>query len=379
MMRIGFDAKRAFCNRTGLGNYSRTLIQNYHRHYPADELVLYSPAGPVPFAPEPAANVRVRRPRNWLGRVCPPLWRSFGVAGDIAVDELDIFHGLSHEIPFRALPHRTRTVVTIHDLIHVRYPRQYPWFDRQVYERKFRFACRRADRVIAVSEQTRQDIVEFFGTPAEKIDVVYQSCDEQFFREVDANDADARTLARNNIEGAYFLYVGSLIERKNALGIVEAFREFPARDHYRLVLVGQGGAYRQRVVDAVARAGLSDRVVMIPRGDFADLPALYRQAAALVYPSFFEGFGIPIIEALCSGTPVITSEGGCFAEAGGGGALYVHPRSPAAIRDAMSRLADDRQLYADLVAQGREHVQRFRPGVTAARLREVYRGLVADK
>ncbi len=384
MMRIGFEAKRAFCNRTGLGNYCRTVIGNLHRHSPDERLFLYSPRGSVSFFSEPDANVFVRHPHRWCDRLFPALWRSYRVADEIAAEGLDLYHGLSHEIPFRDLPARTRTVVTIHDLIYVRFPEYFPWLDRRMYDRKFRHACRRADRIIAVSEQTKNDVVEFFGTPPEKIEVVYQSCDDAFIGErcdigdnpaVNAGDtesADRAIAARYGVDGEYLLSVGSLIERKNALNLVEAFRRFDGRNQFRLVLVGQGKAYRRRVEQAIADGGLNDRVSILTQVAFADLPALYRQATALLYPSVFEGFGIPIIEALFSGTPVITSQGGCFAEAAGPGALYVDPLSPDEICAAIARLTGDTELRGELVARGREHVARFRPENTSWDLMRVY-------
>ncbi|WP_143310011.1 glycosyltransferase family 4 protein [Chitinophaga vietnamensis] len=374
-MKIGFDAKRAFQNNTGLGNYSRTLISSLAADFPENEYYLFAPKLTTMYQWNNRPNMHTVVPEKAYHRWFKSAWRSRYVIPDLQRHGIQLYHGLSHEIPFGIQNSGIKSVVTMHDLIFERYPSQYNPIDVVTYRRKARYACENADRVVAISEQTRQDLISYYQTPAHKIDVVYQSCDPAFTAV--HNDASIAALrSKYRLPARYFLYVGSVIERKNLLGIVTAMHTLKGADRLPLVVLGSGASYRKKVEAFLEHNGMTDQVIWLndhARLENSELPLLYQGAAALLYPSLFEGFGIPILEALCSGTPVITSEGSCFGETGGNAALYVDPLKPASIAAAMQRVLHDPVLVADMRQKGFLHAQLFTPEKCAAAMMEVYR------
>lgn len=374
-MKIGFDAKRAFQNNTGLGNYSRTLISSLVKDFPGEDWFLFAPKQTVMYDLRNMPAIKVITPAKALHRWFKSAWRSRFIVKDLLRYHISIFHGLSHELPFGIHKSGIRAVVTMHDLIFERYPGQYNPIDVLTYRRKAKYACRYADRVVAISEQTKQDLITYYHTPAEKIDVVYQSCDSSFAETHTAADI-AAMVARYQLPSQYFLYVGSLIERKNLLGIVTAMNTLKGALDIPLVVLGSGSGYKKKVKSYLEANGLTSQVIFLNekvRLRNEELPLLYQGAVALIYPSLFEGFGIPILEALWSRTPVITSHGSCFAETAGNAALYVNPLDPATIASAMKEVAGNSQLVAEMREKGWQHAQQFTPEKCAAAMMEVYK------
>jgi glycosyltransferase involved in cell wall biosynthesis len=372
MLRIGFDAKRFFFNSTGLGNYSRNLLGSLALLAPENEYLLYSPKAPERL-PEVAENLSIRLPEGLMGRKLPSLWRRKYICRQLKRDGLDLYHGLSHELPLGIEHTGIRTVVSMHDLIFLRYPHQYPWLDRISYTAKFQHACRVADQIVAISQQTRQDLIDFFNISPERIRVIYQQCDPRFYNPVTKSERQ-RLRQQHGLPDTYILYVGSIIERKNLLGLVQAWSSLPKGSRPFLVVVGKGKAYEQKVREELARQQLADACLFLPQLPTSDLPGLYQMASALVYPSVFEGFGLPILEALESKTPVITSQGSCFAETGGDAARYADPLSPDSLRQALLEVLEDQDLRAAMVAKGKQHAQAFRPERLVPQWMEVYGG-----
>jgi glycosyltransferase involved in cell wall biosynthesis len=376
-MNIAFDAKRAYQNNTGLGNYSRTLISSLATYYPGHNYYLYAPKLTTMYQTEAYPNMQSVLPEKRLHRWFRSAWRSKYVVGELAAKGIDIYHGLSHEIPFGIHESGVKSVVTMHDLIFERYPAQYNPIDVQTYRRKAKYACQHADKVIAISEQTRQDIIHYYKTPAEKIEVVYQSCDESF----GAAHETARIQQMKEQYGlpsSYFLYVGSIIERKNLLGILQAMQQLKGEIDVPLVVLGGGTGYKDKVKTFAQKHGLSEHIIWLnEKGRIADadVPLLYQGAEALLYPSIFEGFGIPILEALWSRTPVITSAGSCFGETGGDAALYVNPLQPASIADAMRKVLNERSFAEEMRTKGWAHAQLFSRETCAAAVMKVYESL----
>jgi glycosyltransferase involved in cell wall biosynthesis len=376
-MKIGFDAKRAFHNFTGLGNYSRTLIETLATYSPTDELHLFSPKQNA----SPRLTSILRDPSVYphfptgFWRKLHPIWRSYGISKDIKASGVQIFHGLSNELPVK-LPTNVASVVTIHDLIFERYPAFYPRFDRFVYRQKFRKACQQADVVVAISEQTKRDIVDFYKIKEDKIQVIYQSCHRQFYLNEKPTIAEQNAVKiKYGLPEDFLLYVGTVNERKNLLGLVQGLHNLNAP--INLVVVGDGGAYFDKVRDFVAtHHALGNHIFWIPKIDFTDLPALYAASIALALPSFFEGFGIPIIEALWSGTPVITSVDSCFAEAAGDGALYINPSDNQSISEAILKICSDETLRNSLIEKGGNYVQKFHEKHIAEQWQTLYKSLL---
>lgn len=380
-MVIGFDAKRAYHNNTGLGNYSRTLIDALARYYPAHQYVLFNPKASTLYQPA-AAHVREVRPEAAIDRAFPSYWRSARLSGQLAAQGIDLFHGLSHELPRGIEDTGIPSVVTMHDLIQERYPEQYAWIDRKTYGVKLRHAARVATTVIAISNQTKQDVEHFLGVSPDRIRVCYQSC-SPIYRESVPEERLQEIRKAYGLPDRYFLSVGSIIERKNLLRICEAMAMLRGTVDIPLVVIGSGGgAYKQNVEAFLQSHGLrtqvmflSDNPLLASRAGYrssADLPAIYRQAVAMLYPSSFEGFGIPVLEALCCGLPVITSNRSSLPEAGGPGSIYVDPENPQQIADAMRRVSEDDALVDRMRAAGLAHAAQFTEEACARRVIDVY-------
>ncbi len=369
--RIGFDAKRALHNFRGLGNYSRSVIEGLLKHYPSNEYFLFSPTPKDSRALEwleAYPELKLVTPTGaWRG--AQSLWRSVWLGRIANSYKLDLFHGLSHELPPFGL--NCAKLVTIHDLIYLRYPEYFPVVDRVVYNRKFRSACKSADKIVAICDQTKRDIINFFHTEASKIEVAYQSVGEQFYETLSL-EAVSSTLSRYQIEKPYFFYVGALEARKNAHMLVRSFGAIANEVSADLVIVGKGGKYEEECKQIVTDLGLNERVHFLGGASYEDLPALYQGALALCFPSHFEGFGIPIVEALFSQTPVITSKGSCFPESAGPDSLFVDSESMDELAFEMKRVASDEELRAKMASRGHEYAQRFHDSQTTKRLAQIY-------
>lgn len=297
----------------------------------------------------------------------PSLWRSTGCIAELKRKGIEVYHGLSGEIPFGI--HRTgiKTIVTVHDLIFLRYPELYSRTYKWLFTEKVRYACRYATRIIAISEQTKQDIIDYFGIAPERIIVVYQGCSNQFRQPVSAEQvADVRQ--RYGIDGKYIIDVGAIEPRKNLKNLLHGMAE--KHIDMPLVVVGGHSRYADEMKALAEQSGLNVR--MLHNVPFADFPALYKGAECLVYPSVFEGFGIPILEAMCAGTPVVTSTGSCFQETGGEAALYADPLSPCSIGEQLERVLSDSTLREKMVADGYRQSEKFTDEEVARHLIDVY-------
>jgi glycosyltransferase involved in cell wall biosynthesis len=379
-MFLAFDAKRAFHNRTGLGNYSRTLLESLARYYPSHTYYLCNPK-PSSFYTPPFPSMQEVRPQRWLDRTLSSLWRSKTVVRDLRKLGIDCYHGLSHEIPFGINKTGIRTLVTMHDLIYERYPHQYNPVDVRIYRKKYKYACKHADRIIAISEQTKKDVVEIYGIPAEKIAVCHLSCDSRFERMASAAEKD-RVRREYGLPDQFLLYVGSIIERKNLLNICKAL--FLLRDEIKtpLIVIGNGGKYKEQVKSYILQNSLQDRIIFLnespaynnPRFN-DDLPLIYQLANALVFPSMFEGFGIPLLEALWSGLPVITASVSSLPEVTGDAAIYIDPMRADELAEAIRRVLKEPGLADTLIKKGKLRALQFTTEKTAAAVMKQYNNL----
>ena len=284
---IGFDAKRVVRNGTGLGNYGRTLVNDLARVAPADwQLLLYAPDGgrdSLRQQVKETERLRFVYPQHRPLKLQRSLWRIGGIVDDLRRDGVSLYHGLTGELPRGLRRAGIRSVVTIHDLIFMRHPEYYHWIDRQIYEWKFRVACREADRVIAISERTKEDVMALGGVSADRIDVIYQSCSPRFAETVAQAQMEA-VRNRYGLSGRLVLSVGSIEERKNILLAVKALRHLP-EDIPLGVAVGRQTTYSQQVLREAAAAGLAQRVHFLHGVPDGDLQALYQMAEVFVYPS----------------------------------------------------------------------------------------------
>jgi glycosyltransferase involved in cell wall biosynthesis len=368
-MRIGYDAKRAFLNRTGLGNYSRWLIRSMASFYPHNSYYLYTPKkkqGDGISFPDGLYNVTIVLPASNL---IPALWRIAGIVKDLKRDQIELYHGLSHELPANIDKSGIKSVVTVHDLIFMRFPRYFGAINRFIYRTKLKYACRVADKIIAISERTKQDLIELLNVPPDKIEVIYQGCDPAFRQDATSQEKQA-VLGKYNLPGEFILSVGTIEERKNLLLLIKALPGVTSP--IKLVAIGRQTSYTKKVKQLVNGLGLNNRVIFLDTVNFTDLPAIYQSAKVFVYPSRYEGFGIPVLEALCSGAPVIAATGSCLEEAGGPDSLYVDPDMEKDLAEKINMVLTDETLRQKMTVKGKEYSSNFDDEKLAAQMMVVY-------
>ena len=373
---IGFDAKRIVRNGTGLGSYGRTLVNDLAQRQDL-ALRLYAPdkgrddlRSQIVERPNvsfcyPHFSSSIHLPSSW--------WRMKGVVTDLQRDGVQLYHGLSGELPIGIRKSGIRSVVTIHDLIFLRHPEFYNWVDTKIYAWKFRQTLREADHVIAISECTKRDILYYGDIDEQKISIVYQSFAPRFSVEV---SEEQRTQVRSayQLPQRYILNVGSIEARKNILQAVQALLLLP--DDVALVMVGRHTPYTDQVLQYVREHHLEERVRVLHGVPDEHLPMLYALAESFVYPSVYEGFGIPIIEAISCGLPVVACSGSCLEEAGGPDSLYVQPGDVEAMADAVRQTlvgAEGRELR---IENSKKYIRRFSGCNVASQVADIYQRLL---
>lgn len=402
-MKIAFDAKRAYCNFTGLGNHSRTTLDILTHYFPENEYLLYTPRikqneVTIPYLHNPALKTVLPS-----GMIKGSLWRTYRLADEASKEKVDIFHGLSNELPVSLQRKGIRSVVTIHDVAFRTFPDMYHWVDRKIYDRKWRYAVKHADRIIAISECTKQDILRFYDVKEEKIDVVYQPVSpiyyeraetilstgnkknsssfskkqQQLFEKTAAafqkNSSSFSEMLQQKLSEPFMLYVGSINSRKNLLGAVKALEMLPGSVRIPLLIVGGGREYKREVEQYVSEHGLQPWCHFLSNVSNEQLQQLYAMARLFVYPSFYEGFGLPLVEARLSGCPVISSNVSSLPEAAGSHALLVDPNDTVALSKAMDSLITDDALHDTLAVETmKEAMETLHPKVLAGQLMKVY-------
>jgi glycosyltransferase involved in cell wall biosynthesis len=386
-MIIGFDAKRIVRNATGLGSYSRTLINSLAAADADTRFILYAPdEGRDDLRQQIAEqqNVRYSFYRNRkseaksqksflspFSSLQGALWRSHGIVKDLKRDHVNLFHGLSGELPRGLQRAGIPGLVTIHDLIFLRHPEYYNPIDVFLYRRKFHATLREAQRIVAISQCTKRDILTFSNFPEDRIDVIYQSCGTRF-RQTATDDEQALVRRLYQLPKQYILSVGTIEPRKNALLAVQALLN-PALGNIHLVLLGRQTNYVSKILlPFINKNQLTNRVHLLSGVPNHHLPAIYQQALCFVYPSRYEGFGIPIIEAIQSRLPVVAATGSCLEEAGGPDSLYVHPDDADALAQAVSRSLLGAEGREERIQRSLQYIQRFENNDIAQQMLTLY-------
>ncbi|SDL25924.1 Glycosyltransferase involved in cell wall bisynthesis [Pedobacter sp. ok626] len=372
-MNIGFDGKRAANNLTGLGNYSRSLIAHLAKYFPQNQYFVYSPK--VKDIPQVNAFVNTKAIHLKLPETKGLLWRSLGIKTQLLKDRIDLYHGLSHEIPIGIHKIGIPSVVTIHDLIFIKFPKNYGVIDRFIYNLKTKYACKHASSIIAISEQTKHDIIQLFNIAPDKIEVVYQSCDDSF-KSPASVEAKKLVHKKYNLPDQYILNVGTIETRKNLLTLIKALKN--VNEGYKLVVIGKKTDYYKLVEKEIQKLGLNDRVLFLQNVPFTDLPVIYQMATVFAYPSVYEGFGIPIIEALYSHVPVVAATGSCLEEAGGPDSVYVHPTDHTAMANVINRILASPDLQTEMKEKGIAYVQKFNNEHISNQMMQLYIKTLAD-
>jgi glycosyltransferase involved in cell wall biosynthesis len=373
---IGIDYTSAVHQQAGIGRYTRELVNALADASPGTFEACYrlfvadSPPRPAQSLPGPNFTWRTTRlSERWLGR----LWYRLALPLPVELwaGRLNLFHAADFFLP----PTRpaTRTLVTVHDLSFVRLPAEtMPGMSRQLNTWVPRSVAR-ADHVIAVSQATAADLMELYGTPAEKISVLYHGVSPAF-RPI--TDEPRRRAVRQKYglgERPFILSLGTIQPRKNYMRLVQAFAQLKA--DASLVIIGGAGWNSQALFDEVARLKLTERVIFPGFAADADLPALYSAATLFVYPSLYEGFGLPALEAMACGTPVIASNASALPEVMGDAGLLFDPTDVEALAHALTLLLHDESQRQALAAAGLARAANFTWQGMAAQLINLYQKL----
>jgi glycosyltransferase involved in cell wall biosynthesis len=374
-MRIAFDAKRALNNTSGLGSYSRILLNGLMEAFPENDYQLFSPKVNELLLAELHGAFSMQLPQSTLHKTLHPLWRSFGVKKQLCQNRVELYHGLSNELPLNAHTFRMPKVVTIHDLLFLHHPEDFPVLDTKVYQLKTAYACKNADVITVNSEQTKTDVMHLMNVPEKKIALVHHAVHPRFLH--DFSQAQIEAVRQNyNLPASFILQVGSFLGRKNHLRTLQAFASIASKTECSLVFVGNGGSEQKRIENFIAQHQLHNRVFIIRNVVSADMPLVYRAAQGVVYPSANEGFGLPILEAFASNVPLITTAGKCFAEVAGEAAIFIDSQSEHDIANAMLAMLEDTTLRKNLIALGKARLPLFSSRQLAEGTMNIYKNLV---
>ncbi len=363
-MKIAYDAKRIFSSWSGLGNYSRDLVRVLATYFPDNQYLLFNKR-----KSERGEEILKLPNVTFVQTSKGTLSRQLNTGIDAQNNGVDIFHGLSGELPLRWNSKPIKKVVTIHDLIFERYPEYYTWIDRKIHLWKFKKAAQSADKIIAISKQTKQDIIHYLKVSESKIEVVYQGCHSSF-KENQSQETLKKIKEKFNLPDRFLLNVGTVEPRKNLLNVIKALKD----SKIPLVVVGAKKPKYFKLIEKEIKKG-NVKVQFLSGVSMEELSAIYKMADVFIYPSFFEGFGIPVIEALFSETVVITSNTSCLPEAGGPDSVYVNPENVDDIRAKINFLWDNESERKRRAENGLEFVQKFKDEVIARELMVVYESL----
>jgi glycosyltransferase involved in cell wall biosynthesis len=343
-VKIAIDISRlATTQRTGTERYTWEVLAGIAANPGDHEYILYSAQQPTELPELPSCM-----------RVCvmpfPRLWTHLRLAWQLWRDCPDVLFVPSHVLPWnvRLVP-GMRVVTTVHDLGFLHFPEAHTRFQNGYLRLSTWWAAMAADAVIAISAATAHDLRQFTGIVPQRVHIIAHGVSPRFV----PSAAHAQPWSR------YLLYVGTLQPRKNLIRLIEAFAQAVRHPDTQLVIAGRAGWLSEPLMATAHRCGVADRVHLIGFVPDADLPALLATARAFVFPSLYEGFGMPVLEAMASGVPVITSNTSALPEVAGDAALLVDPTDVAAIAAAITRLDGDDGLHAAFVARGLAHAARF--------------------
>jgi len=379
MLTIGFESKRLLTSSTGFGTYSRTLVRDICKYYPETRCVLIAHDSYKVLnrlSTFSSSEVEQVKCLDSLQVVYPSnswhlYWKLLGAKRALYDHGVDIYHGLAHQIPRSVRQKRFPIVLTVHDLIYRYYPELFPGEDLNLYESQLLNACSISDKIVAVSESTKQDIVNFFPISPQKISVIYSACDYRY-REIVTADTIQKTKSVYGLPEKYLLYVGSMSERKNLLSVIKALNIIPRSDRLPLVVVGATTSYSNVVDDYIKNTGLGDWVIFPKRVETKDLPAVYQAAEIFLYTSLYEGFGMPILEALSSGIPVITSNISAMPEAAGPDSRLIDPENPDEIATGITDILSDDSLRHKMIENGYAYSQKFDNKIVTEKMLQLY-------
>ena len=388
MIKIGFESKRLFRSMTGFGAYSRTLVKGLANHYPEHRYVLLPDQSHERVSQESkfhTLDIQTVLSLDAVSVLYPPsnkslYWKLLGAMQQLRSNNVDIYHGLTNQLPRSISRLNIPLVITIHDLYYLHYPELCrndlgQKDDLKKLNRELKEACIRSDKIIAVSESTKNDIVDQFSVSPDKVTVIYQSCDPVYFEKI-TEEKKYEVKMKYDLPDKYLMYVGSMTERKNLLSIVKAINLIPISERLPLVVIGARTAYTDVVVDYAMKKGLDNWLIFPNSVSNNDMPAVYQGAHIFLYTSLYEGFGIPVLEALVSGVPVVTSNVSALPEAAGPNSRLVEPTSVDDIARSIIEITKDKDLRSEMILKGRRYATKFESQVVSTQLMNLYKDML---
>jgi glycosyltransferase involved in cell wall biosynthesis len=374
MARVCLDLSPAVHQHAGLGRYAQELLLALAVTDGQNEyVVFYNNPATARVDPTLERFPKITTPLSYKPwRLSAMLAHFARIPQDPLFPGVDLFHATDHLLPYFR---RIKSVFTLHDLIFLFHPETHKPLNRWFLTLMMPRFLRAADAVIAVSECTKRDAVRFYGIPEEKITVIYEGVNPRF--RLASPEAIAAVRARYGLPEHFILYVGTIEPRKNLTALLEAFHHLLATHDLRLVFVGKKGWLYEGFFRRLRELGLEDRVIFTGYVPDEDLPAIYSAADLFVFPSLYEGFGLPVLEAMACGTPVVCSNTSSLPEVAGDAALLVDPADVRALAGAMERVLTDETLRADLQARGLEQARRFSWARAAQETMQVYENVAA--
>mgnify|MGYP003556120126 FL=1 len=349
-MLIGIDASRAFLKkRTGIEEYSYQVIKHLRQALESEQVILYVRSD---------QTVDFELPEHWRVKKlwAPRFWTQGRLSLEMLLHPPDVLFVPAHTVP---IIHPKRTVVTMHGLEYEFCPSAYAWFERWYMRLSIRFSCRATERIIAVSENTKQDLMRIYAVPEEKIQVVYEGYAAENKKQI--TDNIQHSLLNICYSKPYLLFIGRLEERKNIVRIIEAFEILKERYHipHTLVLAGKSGYGYAKIKSTIEN--LQSKIPIEELGYVTEEEKweLLKNADVFLFPTLYEGFGIPVLEAQSVGVPVVASDTSSLPEVGGDAAVYVDPLNAESIALGIQKLLSDHGFRDGIIRKAAHNVNRF--------------------
>jgi len=357
-MRIAIDTQTILGQKSGFGFYVKNLIDSLKKVSPENDYILISPETDKDFS----------TPQRFL-------WDQFGFSKAAKKNKVDILHQPCFSAP---VFYRGKIVVTCHDIISLLFPKNLPLASRLFYSRWMPFSYRAADKIIADSEHTKKDIIQYLHITAEKIKVIHLAVSSNFRPQ--PNDKIKTIKKKYHTGEKYFIHVSTLEPRKNLSFLVKAFAKVAKKGiKENLLIVGKKGWYYEGLFQLVKDLNLDKRVIFTGYAEDEDIPVLYSGATALTFPSMYEGFGFPPLEAMACGTPVISSNTSSLPEVVGEAGILLSPKDEQLWVRNMSKIATNSKLAFKLSQKGLLQAKKFSWEKTARETIQVYKELLNEK
>ncbi|MDP2638058.1 MAG: glycosyltransferase family 1 protein [Candidatus Levybacteria bacterium] len=363
--RFGYDPKTGLPRRVGSGEYCFELLISLHRIDKNNNYIIYLPQ--EPSSDLPSASSR------WVYRIVGPrrLWTLIGLSLEFMLkrSRVDVFFTPTHYLPlFSPFP----SAISVLDLSFIRFPQLFRKTDLRKLTRWTKFSVKKSKRVFTISNASKDDIIKEYRIPDKKVAVTYPGIKIMSDNKYEFANMDELKI-KYRIEGKYLLFVGTLQPRKNIVRLIEAFSKI--KNNIQLVIVGKKGWLYEEILEAPRKYGVENKVKFLDFVPDEELPSLYKNALGFVLPSLYEGFGLPVLEAMKYGCPVITSNISSLPEAGGDAALYIDPEKVSDIASKMQLLIDDEKLRNNLIEKGYKQVKKFSWEKTARETLSALEGL----